>query len=239
MVSITKDESRKVLRSIVRPGKIVHVEIDVDEVLAKVHEIMITNYNKAKGTHYTINDHKDWDFKSIGSDYTEMMGFYVDAWKNHYDKIKLAANPQVILELGQYFTLDIASSRDYYGTTGGTSESLGAWIDMHKLQWMPHFCDPTKINKLDQDYEVNIDDSPRLAKELMLRKSGFLLLVDRPYNRDLEQSTRILRVDGFDGAAKELIRAARAVHRKKMLYQSDDGQRFIHDPQRFLMERRI
>jgi hypothetical protein len=60
-----------------------HGGVDIDETWASIHKIMIEElYNKAKGTRYTVEDHADWDFKAIGSNYVEMMGFYVETWKN-------------------------------------------------------------------------------------------------------------------------------------------------------------
>ena len=81
--------------------------LDIDETIADVHKVMIALYNEKKGTHYTVADHKDWDFKSIGSDYVEMMGHYVEAWKNHWEKIPFMGNRMSIVQMAQYFPLNL------------------------------------------------------------------------------------------------------------------------------------
>jgi 5'(3')-deoxyribonucleotidase len=232
-VSVEKRYARAALRSFIRdtearPGR-VHISIDIDQTLAGVHEVMIALYNKAKGTRYTVADHTDWDFKSIGSNYAEMMTFYVKAWKDHWREIMLMGNRDSLIESEQYFVQDISSSRDYHGPTGGTTDTTVQWLNMQRLDWLPYFFDSTKINKLDMKYEIYIDDSPKLAEDITARNSSFQLLIDRPYNRYLRNSDRILRVSGFDEAAAEIISAATDVGIGKRYYQTHMGQRFLRE----------
>jgi len=124
---------------------------------------------------------------------------------------------------------DIASARGHDGITDGGIEGTDRWISMNKLDWMPYFYDSTRINKKAMEYTVNVDDSPRLAESFVSTDCGFLLLVDKPYNRHIHEDERILRVDGIDGASHELIEAAIDVGREKRLYQSRAGQRFINE----------
>ena len=203
------------------------IAIDVDEVLAGVHGVMIAEYNRAKGTNYTINDHADWDFKSIGSNYAEMMGFYVDAWQNHNQEIRLLADPEKIRELGQYFVIDAPSSRGRDGVTDGACDGLMEWWERNKLEWFPFFCDSTKIDKLRLEYPVYIDDSPKLAEKIVSRNDNFLLLVDKPYNRHIEECSNILRTADFNSAADEIIDASIKIGHGKVHYQSPEGQAFI------------
>ncbi len=237
MVDKAKESARQKLRSIIRTDgreerskySGVVVALDIDEVLALVHPVMIELYNKEKGTHYTMKDHTDWDFKGIGSNYLEMMVHYTNAWKDHWGEIALGGDRRNIIELGQYFVTDIASARDHDSITGESVDGTDKWIRMQKLDWMPYFYDSTKINKKIMEYTVNVDDSPRLANSFLFADSGFLLLVDKPYNRHISDSERILRVEGIDRAAHELIEAAIDVGREKRHYQTRAGQRFINE----------
>ena len=239
MADKMREQARQMLRSIIRTdGRIdrfpgmdcgIVIALDVDEVMALVHPVMIELYNKGKGTSYTIEDHSDWDFRGIGSNYLEMMKHYVDAWKNHWQEIKLGGSRECIAELGQYFVLDMTSSRDRDSITGGSTEGTDKWIRMHRLDWIPCFYDSTGINKRMLEYSVNIDDSPKLAESFAFADCGFLLLVDKRYNRHIPDGNRILRIEGLDGAVDELISAAIAVGREKRLYQDYAGQRFIRE----------
>lgn len=232
MVSSEKHAARQTLRQMIRKQYPFTVGIDVDETLAGVMSVAIALYNKEKGTNYTMENHKDWDFKSIGSNYVEMMGFYVDAWKDHSKEIKLLAHPLKLIELGQYFVLDAPSSRDHEGLTGGTYEGLRDFWQRNALdQWLPFFCDATKINKLNLGYPAYVDDSPKLAEAITSRNEGFLLLVTKPYNLYIKESARVLRVDDCDHAADELINAAKKEGKAKCLYQCPEGQALLRgDP---------
>jgi 5'(3')-deoxyribonucleotidase len=237
MPSKGKSIAREGLRSVMRSERSmklaptnVQIAIDMDEVIAEVHEVMIAIYNRAKGTVYTIEDHKDWDFRSVGSNYEEMMGYYVDAWRNHWKEIRLIGDKEKIIELGQYFVLDIVSSRGGDGVTDGTCDGADSWIRMHKLEWMPVFFDSTGIKKHILDYQLYIDDSPRLAEAIVESGRGFVLLASKPYNAHLEENSRLLRVRDIDEAVDEIISAAKDLGMGKRLYQNWVGQRFIRDP---------
>lgn len=232
MAANSKTFARASLISLVRKrdtSEGITIALDIDEVLAEVHEVMLRLYNKEKGTNYTLADHKDWDFKSINSNYAEMMGFYVDAWKDHWKEIRFLGDRQKLIKVEQVFVQDICSSRDYYGLTGGTTKTAKEWLSMHKLNWLPFFFDATKIKKLALGYPIYVDDSPKLAEEVEKRGEAFILLVDKPYNRYLSNTRRILRVDGINAAADELLRAADAAGLKKKYYQTQVGQRFLRE----------
>jgi 5'(3')-deoxyribonucleotidase len=230
MVSKERNSARQGLMSLIRHGERTHgtiVSIDIDQSLANVHEVMIGLYNKSKGTTYTVEDHKDWDFKSIGSNYNEMMSFYVDAWKNHWKEIKLMGHREGLIRSEEYFVQDISSSRDHYGLTGGTTDSTNKWLSMQGLNWLPVFFDATKIRKSLLAYQIYIDDSPKLADEIQQTGKAFQFLIDRPYNRYIRDSPTIMRVPSFDDASAEMIRGATSLGISKRHYQSETGQQFL------------
>ncbi|MGD0728633.1 MAG: hypothetical protein ABR981_00980 [Candidatus Micrarchaeaceae archaeon] len=230
-ISRTRAETRASLRSMLRLDRSIVIAIDIDQTLADVHTVMIKLYNEAKGTSYTVEDHKDWDFKSIGSNYVEMMGFYVQAWKYHWKEIKLMGNRESLINSEEYFVQDISSTRDYHAhaLTGGTCQMATAWLKMQGINWLPYFYDATKIKKLNLRYEMYFDDSPKLAEDITSRDYSFQFLIDRPYNRYIPDTDRIMRVSGIDEASQEVISAAIDIGRKKKHYQTPAGQAFLRE----------
>lgn len=247
-IPVEKATSRESLRSLIRhwenkehncqsthsfePIGCTHVSIDIDETIAEVHEVMLRNYNRVKGTNYTIADHKDWDFKSVGSNYLEMMKFYVDAWKNHWEEIRFMGNKYSLIRVEEYFTQDVSSSRDWNerdGPTGGTIEGTEKWLFANGINWLPYFFDQTKIKKFDLKYEIYVDDSPKLAEEIISRSRRFQFVIDKPYNRHIPDTERTMRVSGIDEFSEELISAAIDVGIGKRHYQGRVAQRFLYE----------
>jgi hypothetical protein len=226
-----KEELVEVLRPMIRNRMHLSGGIDIDETLAEVHEIMIEDlYNKAKGTHYRVEDHTDWDFRSIGSNYVEMMGFYVETWKNHHDRIPFIGNLETIRELSQYVLLDefTARSVDDAGVTAGTLPGLYAWRRAQQLDYLPIVVSPEQINKIEFRYPMLFDDSPRLAARVEENGSGILFLVDKPYNRDIKESKRVFRVADVNVAFGALLEALRCEGSRKMIFQTPIGLDWVY-----------
>lgn len=205
--------------------------LDVDETLAAVHKIMIEDlYNKAKGTHYTVKGHTDWDFKAIGSNYAEMMGFYVETWKNHHSRIPFIGNLEEIRELSQYMLLDILTSRssDGMGITAGTLTGLDAWRCAHQLDYLPLVTSPDSIDKREFRYPMLFDDSPRLAATVQESGEGVLFLVSKAYNMNIKESKKIFRVADVNVAFSALLEAMRVEGIPKLIFQTQMGQDLVY-----------
>jgi 5'(3')-deoxyribonucleotidase len=226
-IEIPRANLESLIRNVESNGRRIHIALDIDQTLAAVHEVMISLYNGEKGTRYTVADHTDWDFKSIGSNYVEMMKFYVTAWRDHWQEIKLMGSRESLIELEQYFVQDISSSRDYYGITGGTTDATKEWLNMQRLDWLPYFFDSTKIGKLELRYQIYVDDSPKLAEAIRKSNKAFQFLIERPYNRHISNTDSIMRVSGVDDAASEMIKAAMELGIEKRYYQTEQGQLFL------------
>jgi hypothetical protein len=224
---LKQKEARKLLRSIVKPEVSVHLSFDVDETIAGTFSTMIRFYNKQNGTNYTIADHKDWDFKSIGSDYASMMRLYVQTWRERTSEIPLIVDRNNVIEVVQYIVSDASTSRGGDEVTDGTDAHLREWLIWHKLAFMPIYCDKTSISKVDLQYEINIDDSPRFAEKVIKTQQGFLLLVDKPYNRHVPDNEHILKVSNADDAIGEIIDACQSVGRGKNYLQGEKGRDFL------------
>ncbi|MHB1829906.1 MAG: 5' nucleotidase, NT5C type [Candidatus Micrarchaeaceae archaeon] len=199
------------------------VAIDIDGTLAAVHGMMITAYNKIKGTNFTVEDIKDWGFKSIGSTYAEMMLIYVDIWRNRWRDIPFTVDINQISALTNYYLVHLLTSRSASegGLTGGTTDALNEWREIHGIgEDKIHLviCPPTKDKATSFDYDVYIDDSPGLARSIQHQaRRARMLLVDSAYNRHIEDGKGVTRVTSAGEAIRILINLARTEKTKARL----------------------
>lgn len=198
----------------VKQGAKQKVAIDIDGTLALVHGLMIDSYNRKKGTNFSVENLTEWGFKSIGSTYAEMMAIYVNVWKNQWKDIPFSANPNQIMKLAEYYTVHLLTSRSASnkGMTGGTVDSLNAWRQMHGIgedRIHMEICPPKHDKSEKFDYDIYIDDSPKLAESIKVNGAGArLLLVDTPYNRAGKEGKGVIRVADASEAILLLLSAA-------------------------------
>ncbi len=200
------------LKALLRDGQLLKIAFDIDGTLAMIDKPMIGMYNELKGTSYTENDMTDWNFKLIGATYREMMNIYVDLWKNHYAEIKFAGDAKQIKELAKYYAIDIVTARDTDDSkpTGDTAKELSEWIGMHQLSGIPIRIVSPNTNKANLDYQIYVDDSPRLAEKVVGKEGKVLFLVHHPFNASIhEDGQKIIRVADAKEATRILINEAR------------------------------
>jgi uncharacterized HAD superfamily protein len=197
-------------------GNGVRVSIDIDGTIADVHVPMVAQFNGMKGTNFTVGDIKDWGFTSIGSSYEEMMPVYKNVWQQHTDEIRFLGNVAQLRELSTRYEVSFLTSRsnDRRDATGGTEHALLRWLAKSGVSFVPLVICPLHMDKArDYGYNVYIDDSPSLARSIAgIEERGdvLMLLIDKPYNRDVPKSERILRVADVREAVDVLLNAARS-----------------------------
>lgn len=208
------------LKSLLRDGKGLRVAIDIDETLAMVHALMLANFNKAHGTNFTVKDHTDWDFRSIGSSYSEMMPFYTQVWREQWREIPFAGDIKMLGELAGHYTVNLLTTRSATerGMTGGTVDAMNEWIRLHGIDLVlpaPIICNPKQDKAIDFDYHIYVDDSPVLAKTVERMDGKSLFLIDHPYNRCIsDDGKKIIRVENAQKATAALISIARRAKRQ-------------------------
>lgn len=191
------------------------IAVDIDSTWADVLPVILDNFNKAKGTNFNVKDHIDWDFNSLGSNYMEMMLFYVSAWRERWQEIAFLGSIQTTIELTKCYNVSMLTTRSptAEGVTGGTVDTMHEWIRLHgidKILAPPQICDP-KLNKArDFDYDAYIDDSPRLADTIMQMPGKIQFLVNQRYNQEVkDDGKKVIRVNDVNHAMRILIEVAR------------------------------
>ena len=203
----------KELASLLRDEQKIKVALDVDSTIADILPLMISDFNKIKGTSFTVDDCTDWNFTSIGSNYLEMMPLYVNVWKNRWQDIQFTANVEHINELIKYYDVSLLTTRSATneGITGGTVDTMHKWLNLHNLGHISvQICDPKQNKARDFDYQIYLDDSPGLAETIEKMDRKLIFLVDQKYNQHILESERVRRVPNVQAAVNLLVDAARA-----------------------------
>jgi len=181
------------------------IALDIEGVLAaEMNARALTLLNKQKNTTYSIDDLKDWGFKSINTPIPVMMALFDRVWTEQWKEMKCEGDPKTINELcGVWKNVDIVTSRT------GVDVPLNNWLTLHRLQNIPLVIRPPTHEKTTLPYDIFIDDSPILASEVIKTNGRIQLLRKWPWNKNVPDHERIIRVGDVNEAAILLIKAVR------------------------------
>lgn len=198
------------IKSMLRDGQRLRVAFDIDDVLAMIRPKMVELLNESKGTHHVEDGVADWNFSNLNSNYDEMMGYYVKVWQDYWKEIPFMGDPDLFRKLLDYHDVELLTIRSSGNghATSGTLESMERFLKRHGMDFVPaRICEPDQNKYLHFNYNLYADDSPILAKTFDKedRDGKHLLLVDANYNRHVENSRRITRVDDAKLAALKIL----------------------------------
>ncbi len=190
------------------------VLLDADGVMADIHTEIINNLNIEKNTHFTINDITDWNTSrtKIGISIKEFLSYYRATWINDWDRIKPMLEPGMLRMLVQNHDCSIVTARDL----DTLSPFRGWYLKNYKGIDCNVIANGTGVDKLVLPYDRFIEDDPNLAVKAQGEGRGRVIyLVDRPWNRNVENGNGILRVKDANEAVKLLLRHIELVPRSK------------------------
>jgi 5'(3')-deoxyribonucleotidase len=161
------------------------VALDVESVIADIHSAWINRFDKS----FTIDDITDWEFKSLKAWNENLESFLAetDSLWNNSPEIHIPPMISNLKEITDKLKpFDIVTSRR-------TLSGIKQWVDFHQLEYRAIVYISEKQTKTDLNYEVFIDDNPELAPKL--KKNQFLWLISQPYNKNVEETEQVCRVD--------------------------------------------
>ena len=164
------------------------VALDVESVIADIHEAWIKEYKKS----FTLEDIKDWDFKSLKAWNENLESFLNETdslWNNSPEKHIPTMVPNLKEVTDNLKPFDIVTSRR-------ALSGVKKWVDFHQLEYRAIVYISDKRSKADLMYNVFIDDNPGLASKL--KKDQFLWLISQPYNQNVQESKQVCRVDSIN-----------------------------------------
>jgi len=171
--------------------------VDVDGVLAEMVEAALARLNREWGTHYTKYDLTDWDFWHLLPE--------LSALPEPKQKDKLFRTMEAAWEAGEVRPTPGAAAfmrrlRAHGRVTIVTKtlardELLREWLRDNDIVYdeLIHIPKGSKLSKATfQQFDVFVDDSPKLAEEVPTGKT--LLLVDQPWNQNVDMRSHVRRI---------------------------------------------
>jgi uncharacterized HAD superfamily protein len=173
------------------------VACDIDGVLLDTVITFCELFNKKHGTSYQKSDVTKWEFFidwNIPED---------DIWDIFYQIYKDSMSvpfiddriPSIMMELNQTHDVSIVSAR-----TPQYRESILRKLRFHRILQGSHYNELVLLFhkpydlKMKQDFDVIIDDNPKLAESIKQQKDKILLLFDQPWNQEINDAENIIRV---------------------------------------------
>lgn len=190
------------------------VLLDVDGVIAPVHDTMLELYNSDKHTSYTIEDMDDWGFESkIGMSMEEFYRYYNLSWIEHWEEMKPTVSPQDLKDLKEKYDIDIVTNR---GSV--TEQAFILWYNKNfNGIGCSIFVEPNDLDKTTLPYRIFVEDNPMVASAIQQEDSGRMCyLVNMPYNRmvkdgkgirrELKEEKGVIRAKSAKDAFSKLLR---------------------------------
>lgn len=154
------------------------ISLDVDDVLAEVNRVWLARYNRLHNYNYPLSAITDWDFSSIQSTPAEMLPLYDLVWNEESDLIQCLVDVQLVAQLAQLAEVHLVTTR-----TPVTVAALQQWLQKHELGAYDLVRNEHLRSKADLNYDIYIDDDPKLATTIAERPAQTLFLVDKFWNQ--------------------------------------------------------
>lgn len=181
------------------------ISIDVDSILIDIMVNYCKIYNKKKNSKKTKEDVTDWDF-------FDDWGLSKEEGRGIFENIDLQDVPVIsdtldcyLLLLNQRSKVDIVTNRK--------EEQRKALLKKFKsmnlkpgIQYQNLIIVDSEKKKLDLDYDIYIDDSPKLANIIEKYPNKILILLDQPWNKNIQIANNIKRVNNWKEIYDEIIK---------------------------------
>ncbi len=180
------------------------ISVDVDSTLIDIMVSYCEIYNLDSNENKTKEDVEDWDF-------FEDWGLTVDEGKEIFGKIYLQ-NVPVICEDVDFYLENIHSNHIVDIVTN--REEKFRTVLIKKLQSMDILKEKhyrrlilvnSEIEKLKLDYDIYIDDSPKLANLIFNYPTKLQYLIDQPWNKGINESPNIIRVYNWNEIYEKIL----------------------------------
>lgn len=181
------------------------IAVDVDSTLIDIMVSYCEIYNEGKNAKKTKDDVTDWDF-------FDAWGLTLEEGKAIFDKINLQDVPIIsedvdcfLLRFNQNYIVDIITNR-----TEKQRKALMKKLESMNLRQGINYRHLVIVNsdkeKLDLDYNIHIDDSPKLAQLMDKYPDKTHILLDQPWNHNIILLGNIKRVKNWEDIYKEIMK---------------------------------
>lgn len=181
------------------------IAVDLDGVLAEAMIAWCELYNERYNRSLSIEDIRAWDvWKTVKIPRDEFFRILDDAWLNweRMPPTEEGVGEQVGL-LREFGAADIVTGR-----SARTITAAKEWLKAHSVPYDRFVRTDSTEAKIRLDYDVFVDDSPRLMELIASKSIALGILYTRPWNRDASMPSVIRRVTSWT-EIPSIVRAAR------------------------------
>lgn len=167
------------------------IGVDLDGVLAEPMTVWCDLYSKRHGEFLSLKDIRAWEvWKVVKISRDEFFRTLDDAWLE-WERIPATEEGvgQQVALLRELGTVDVVTGRSLR-TVGPAKE----WLKTHSIQYDRFVRTESTLAKIQLDYDVFVDDSPRLMELIASRSMALGVLYTRPWNRNARTPSVIRRV---------------------------------------------
>jgi len=183
------------------------IAIDIDGVLLDIIIVYCEIYNKRYGTNYQKKDITKWDFfKDWNITEEAAFNIFYEIYADSMDIPFIDENaPKIMKRLHELYDADIVSARlpEY-------RSSIVEKLNFHNIREGTQYVELILLHhkpydiKLQQNYDVYIDDNPNLVEPIKKLKDRTLLLFDQPWNQHSICTNNVYRVFAWEGIVEKI-----------------------------------
>jgi len=181
------------------------IAVDLDGVLAEAMIAWCQLYNERYNRSLSIEDIRAWDvWKIVKIPRDEFFRILDDAWLawERMPPTEEGVGEQVGL-LREFGAVDIVTGR-----SARTVVSAKEWLKAHSIPYDRFIRTDSTEAKIRLDYDVFVDDSPRLMQLIASKSIALGILYARPWNRAAHMSSVIRKVTSWT-EIPNIVRGAR------------------------------
>jgi uncharacterized HAD superfamily protein len=184
----------------------VRIAVDLDGVLAEAMIVWCDLYNRRYDRSLSFEDIHGWDvWRLVEISRDEFFRILDDAWSEwkRMPPTEEDVSQQVKL-LNELGTVDVVTGRSI-----GTVTHATEWLKAHEIQYRQFVRTESTLAKIRLNYDVFVDDSPKLMERIASRSTALGILYTRPWNRESHMPSVIRRANSWS----EIPPIVRAVNR--------------------------
>jgi uncharacterized HAD superfamily protein len=170
------------------------IGVDLDGVLAEAMIIWCDLYNKRYGGSLSFEDIQAWEvWKIVKITRDQFFTLLDDAWQEWKRMPPTEENvgEQVRL-LREFGTVDVVTGRSMRTVTQAKE-----WLQVHSIPYDRFVRTESTLAKIHLNYDIFVDDSPRLMERIAAKSTALGILYTRPWNRHVHMPSVIRRANSW------------------------------------------
>ena len=173
------------------------IAIDIDGVLLDIIIPFCEKFNQRHNTEYEKKDVVNWEFfKDWNMTEDEAFEIFFEIYENTMS-VPFIDNdaPKFMNKLHKLHELYILSARASQYRT-----QIIEKLNFHNIRKDSHYNDLNLVYhkpydlKINEPFDVYVDDNPNLAKAIQKTEDKYLLLYNQPWNQKIDNTNNIIRV---------------------------------------------